>query len=220
MDVTNENTIITLNKNKQGVTITRKNFTSRALVEVRDKDNNIIDTYNFNNIDLKYSTKYMNWSNLNCCGGWEYDEKDLINQFKNDKKLFAQIVLDLNNNIDVHLLPLVEECSKLDGAKVVEVEHWTEGCKMFVMMKKGCVSNYLDVDDIINDYYSLGLKKLTDDQIQHLKNLCSEDMSCYISKNHNRYLYDFLHPMGILELIFTGMLLGYPIESTADRLGL
>lgn len=44
-------------------------------------------------------------------------------------------------------------------------------------------------------------------------------MSHYATKD-NKYLYDYLSPMGVLEGIFTGLLLGYPIESTADRLGL
>lgn len=33
-----------------------------------------------------------------------------------------------------------------------------------------------------------------------------------------KYNYDFINPEGLIEFIFTGMLLGYPVESTADRL--
>lgn len=162
----------------------------------------------------------MNWANLDCCGGWAYDKEDLINQFKNDKKLFADIVLSFYENVDAHFLPLIKECSKLDGAKIIEVEHWSENCRKFILVKEGCVSDYLDVDAIIENYYDLGLWKLSEDQLQHLKDMANEDMSCYITKNHNRYNYDFINPEGLIEFIFTGMLLGYPVESTADRLGL
>ncbi len=32
---------------------------------------------------------YINWDNLNCCGGWKYDESYLYTAVQRGKKLFA-----------------------------------------------------------------------------------------------------------------------------------
>lgn len=53
MELTKENTKVILNENKKGVTIIRKNFKKRTLVEIRGKRNFLITKYRFDNIDLK-----------------------------------------------------------------------------------------------------------------------------------------------------------------------
>lgn len=219
MKITELNAVIELNKNPQGVTMVRKNFKNRSVVKVLGKNNYRITEYRFNNIDLKYKTKFMNWQNLDCCGGWAYSELDLVKQFKNGNKLFAEVII--NPDISKDVFEEIEKCKELDNVEVHIFPHWlSSDHKSFFLIKKGALDHYIDVDKILEDYRSLGLWFISEDQVFTLKCMASEDMNTYISKEHNKFCYDFGNPVGMVELIFTGMLLGYPIESTADILGL
>ncbi|MBQ8997136.1 MAG: hypothetical protein IJ086_15850 [Clostridium sp.] len=209
-----------INKNSRGITMIKEDTNcNTSIVSVLDLSDEVITSYEFDKVKLRYKSKYLNWQNLDCCGGWMYSKEELINQLKNDKKPFGNVVLNLYKNIDAHLLPLIEECSKIAGLRVVEIEHWNENCREFIIMKEGSLNKYIDLDEVIKDYYALGLGELSPEAYYDLKEFLYRDMIEYITKD-NILEYDFANPNSTLELIFTGLLLGYPIESTADRIGL
>lgn len=45
--------------------------------------------YAFPNVELSVSSPFLSWENLNCCGGWTYDEKYLFTAVQEGKKLYA-----------------------------------------------------------------------------------------------------------------------------------
>ena len=208
-----------INKNSRGIVMTKEYQGDTSIVSVLDLVGEVITSYEFKNINLSYKSKYLNWQNLDCCGGWMYSKEELINQLIDDKKPFGNVVLNLYNDIDTHLLPLIEECSKTEGLRVVEVEHWSNTSREFIIMKEGSLDKYIDLDKVLEYYYALGLADLGVEAYYDLKDFLCVDMSTYITKE-NIFEYDFANPDSTLELIFTGLLLGYPIESTADRIGL
>ena len=213
------NNLEVINKNSRGIVMTKEYKGDTSIVSVLDLVGEVITSYEFKNINLSYKSKYLNWQNLDCCGGWMYSKEELINQLIDDKKPFGNVVLNLYNDIDAHLLPLIEKCSKTEGLRVVEVEHWSDTSREFIIMKEGSLDKYIDLDKVLEDYYALGLADLGVEAYYDLKDFLCVDMSTYITKD-NIFEYDFVNPDSTLELIFTGLLLGYPIESTADRIGL
>lgn len=98
-----------------------------------------------------------------------HSEEDLINQLKEDKKPFGSVALNFYNNIDAHLLPIIEECSKIEGLRVIEVEHWSDICREFIIMREGSLDKYIDLDKVLEYYYALGLSELSAEPYCDLK---------------------------------------------------
>ena len=215
MTLTTPNTTIQVNRNSLGVSMTRKNFKNKSVLQVRGLNDMLIASYRFKNIDLPYNSQYINWQNLDCCGGWSYLKEDLINQFIENKKLFANVVLDYYDDKDEHLLSLVDKCKNIDNVFVIESEHYNPNLKSFYLVREGCLADYIDIDAVIDCYYELGLTKLSDIELKCLHDMANCEMTTFVLKD-NKFDYDFANPRGIIQLIFGGMLLGYAIESTAS----
>lgn len=156
MNLTTPNTTIQINKNSLNISMIRKNFKNRSVVQVRNEANGLIASYRFKNIDLPYKIKYLNWQNLDCCGGWDYSEEDLINLFIQNKKLFASVPLLINKDEDINLLSLIDKCNNMDGVFVIEKEHWNNNFKIFHLVREGCLADYINIDKVVESYYLLG----------------------------------------------------------------
>ncbi|MBP3930246.1 MAG: hypothetical protein J6D47_11880 [Peptostreptococcaceae bacterium] len=76
----------------KNVKFERRDMKKRSEVRVINNNCNFtLHTYRFNNVKVNYDTKYMNWANVNCCGGWVHNEAYLENAIQNDCKLFASL---------------------------------------------------------------------------------------------------------------------------------
>lgn len=211
-------------KNKKGLTMERKNYGDKSEVRVRQEfiheGTHTVAKYKFKNI-TNYYTPYLNWENLSYNSCWAYSEEDLFNQFASGNKLFAQIVINMNRKEEIKIIDKIEKLKLSDDSVIVtEIKHWTDYCRMFILSRKGCVSDYIDVKKVLSDYYRLGLWELSKSELLTLMNMVDTNMENFAHEDLNEFHYDFKNPDGAIEYIFTGLLFGYPIESTADRLGL
>ena len=89
---------IILHENSHGIKIERTDFKRRSQVKVisyRDDDQHTHRTYRFNKTSNSFSSPFMSWENLDCCGGWAFDEKYLTHAVQDGKKLYAGIAIPL-----------------------------------------------------------------------------------------------------------------------------
>lgn len=197
----------------------RIDYKKRSKVRVFNKNykNVVFRTYRFNNVELTYDTKYINWANLNCCGGWGYNEKYLASAVQNDSKLFAQVIMYTEDfsGINYILNELIE--GNENKVNCIVIDRDDRNFKEVIICKKGCVADYIDIDNIFEQYRILGLE-LSEHIKSEVRKLASIDMYKYANRTSNEFNFDFANPYSYEELIFNGMLLGYPIESTASIL--
>ena len=59
-----------INKNNRGIVMTKENKEDMSIVSVLDLEGEVITSYEFKNTNLNYKNKYLNWQNLDCCGGY------------------------------------------------------------------------------------------------------------------------------------------------------
>lgn len=210
-----------LSVNGCGVKMIKRTYVSESVVSIVDsKHSSELPPYIFNNVNLDYDDKYMNWANLNTCGGWEHKEEDHMDQMESGRKLFAQIIIDRSDEkhleLDYRILQYLR--ANKDDVSVFEFRHFYPSMKEVIVVKKGCLKDYIDVENILENYYKLGMEKLTAGELELLNRMSSIPMFKYMKPEENFFNYDFRHIKDKVELIFTGMLLGYPIESTMDRM--
>jgi hypothetical protein len=193
--------MILLETNK-GVTFERTDYVNRSKVTVRSRNNTIsLMTYRFDNIKKTYTSPYISWENLNCCGGWAYDETYLHTAVHEGKKLCAGVNIKSADKIDTN----DPKTNFYKNRYCLEIA------------RKGCLKNYYDMDAIL---YIYGLHSVSDKyeslchtNFMRLVKLFSTEM-IELMKDHNEYGFSYSSPASIEDLIITGLLLGYPIEST------
>lgn len=204
-----ETRILNVMKTKNGFEIetVRKDFKKRSEVKIRH-GNFVYMTYRFDNLTNVYTSPYISWANLNCCGGWVYDNDYLKYAVQNNKKLFAQLACLKENEIK-ELKETIDK-DKFDYSYEIEGRF-----SQFYIYRKGTVGDYIDIGEVLDTYNKYGV--YLDDEDEVIISILSEtEMKYLINPNKNRYNYDFANPKYIGELIFTGLLLGYPIESTVS----
>ena len=217
----------------------RKNFKKRSEVKVATCENGVpIYThtkYHFNNLPF-YEHKYLSWENLNCCGGWPYDETYLYTAVQKDKKLVAGVTLHKGTpdmkydellaliqkekeNPDINYNALLTQKTnewKVDAATTnsyIEKEQYSQFCIRLIIIKKGCLNDFYDLDEILEAYRKQDII-LTPQGLSILKNYFNIELSDLFYEGVNNFKYTRLH--NSLEAIVCGLGLGYPIESTAS----
>lgn len=107
----------------------------------------------------------------------------------------------------------------MDGVFVIEKEHWNNNFKIFHLVREGCLADYINIDKVVECYYLLGLQNLSIDELNYLHDMANYKMISLTSSD-NKFDYDYSNPNGLIQWIFNGMFLGYPIESTVSLLDL
>lgn len=188
----------------------RRDLKKRSEVKVINESiNYTLHTYRFNNIELDYDTKYMNWANMNCCNGWQYDKEYLKNAVQNDCKLYAGI----------HVTPEEFEMLKAKNEKGIRYGKEKDvikdiDTKNYYICKEGKVSDYIDIEVVFSIYEKLGIV-IPDEAKDIILGMAEEEIYTYSSEN-NKFKLDYANTYDICDLVFTGMLLGYPIETTVS----
>lgn len=117
------------------------------------------------------------------------------------------------------IMSKIKECSQMKDVILCTTSDIDEDIKNIVLAKSGCVADYIDIDKILEEYDRFGIL-LDEYDINEIMHLAHYPMVEYANRGMNKFQYDFANPDTVGELIFTGMLLGYPLESTVDRLSI
>ena len=183
-----------LHENSKGIRIVREDYKIRSKVSVIGFDGTSIRTYRFNNVP-EYKHPYLSWENLDHCGGWATDDSYLLSAVHAGKKPAAQYYYGYDS---------VPEMKESMGVEVF-VKHISD----WVFIARTCsVKDLFDLDDIINAYMAqdiyLDREKLIPYMSRPIMDLMKEEF--------------WIDPETIYEMVITGLMLGYPIESTASIL--
>lgn len=215
-----------LHQNSKGITIVRDDFKRRSQVKVYSgfpENKCCIRTYRFDFIQDPIEIPYNSWANLDCCGGWAYDEEYLNTAVQNGLKLFAGISHSLKHiytpdyptrgealrqfRIFKHTLPT-------DIFAGVEDQQSGPAYLNTFICRIGSISDYINLDTVFESYEKLG-HYVSVSEKKEVEHLCTCEMKLY---GTDKAPFSYSRAGTTAEFITTGLLLGYPIESTVSVL--
>lgn len=215
-----------LHQNSIGISIIRTDLKRRSHVKVISHHNGsdyTHRTYRFNNIPDRYFSIYMSWANLDCCGGWSFDEEYLRHAVQNEKKLYADISISLKDRYfpDAPTTPeaiasLYQLQDTLPDTLCAGIDNRISNNKHLniYICRRGAIKDFFSLNIVFLFYQKLGIH-LSDQTKDEVSRYCVIEISDFSSSAAPYVYYDSSSPA---ELITTGLLLGYPIESTASLL--
>ena len=190
-----------LHKNSKGIQIVRKDYKNRSKVSVIGFSGTVIRTYRFNNVP-EYHHPYLSWENLDHCGGWATDDTYLLTAVQDGKKPAAQYVV-INESV-----PEIKPDNNTETYCASE-QIYDNYTRNQVYITRTCsLKDLFDIDSIIDAY-----KK-------HDIILSKEELMPYMERPIMDLMKEnfFLQQANDAEVVITGLMLGYPIESTASIL--
>ena len=193
--------LVVLHENSKGICIVREDYKNRSKVNVIGFDGTPIRTYRFNNVP-EYKHPYLSWENLDHCGGWASDDSYLLSAVQDGKKPAAQCVA-INEPV-----PEIEPGNNIETYYTTE-QIYDNYTRNQVYITRTCsLKDIFDIDSIIDAY-----KK-------HDVLLDREELMPYMEKPIMDLMKEglWLNADSDNELVITGLMLGYPIESTASIL--
>jgi hypothetical protein len=187
------------------------NKNNRCKVAVKHKSGSTSMTYRFRDVP-GLDSQYVGWDNLNCCDGWVYDESYLHTAVQLGKKLYAgfsfsrktdveETISDLQNGLPEDCVLGQEEPS----------EHANENFTNYFICKTGTIADYISLDEVFAAYDRLGVV-IDGGAVNRITELCHVPLPQFAG-NSAPFQYGYAH--NGVELVVTGLLLGYPLETTA-----
>lgn len=181
----------------------RVDMKKRSKVTVRNSHGDCMRIYRFNNIQDRFESPYISWANLYCCGGWACDEAYLDTAVQCRAKLYAGRTQALKQ------YPAFE--ATLPEGVVAGQEELRESSEHYYVCRTGTIADHIDLDAVFDFYTKLGIYAPRD----VVRRLCNVEIRLCGTPNAP---FVYLEACTAAELIITGLLLGYPIESTASIL--
>ncbi len=204
---------IILFKSNKGVTFEKINMKKISKVIVMNKKE-FCRAYKFNNTHgVQFDSPHISWENLNCCGKWIYDKDYLKSAVQIGKKICAGVDFNTFNEVN----SFVEEIDRDKYVYIIKKQHKPYGLSYRVdIALKGKLSDYYELKQINNFYELLELDINLEDEDRFME-LFSANIIDLINGNKN---LDYeSKSKTIAEDIITGLLLGYPLESTIAYIG-
>jgi len=204
----------------------------RIRLAIKNKDcKKTIAEYRYKNATGLLSP-YVNWENFNCVDGWVYDKSYLYTAVQKGKKLYAGIAFSIAKKdafpdkifpqgfyTEVEVSEIIENLSKnlpsdcILGSEHPDSERYLDVLRYFYICKIGTILDYIDMYDVFTAYERFGVI-LNKTYQNRIKKLCSIPINSFASEEH----MDYANPKSVAEWIVTGLLLGFPIETTVSIL--
>lgn len=218
---------VILHQNSFGIKMIREDFKNRSQVKVII-ENEMVGrychrTYRFNFIQETFDSPYISWANLDCCGGWSYDEEYLTTAVQKGRKLFAGIVTSLKGEYTPNYPTEEMARQQFESFKhtlspdiYADYEDNPKSSKYLYtyICRRGKITDYIDLVAVFSFYEKLGLD-IPSAAKAEVKRYCDCEIKTF---GTSRAPFDYSNAVTAVELITTGLLLGYPIESTASIL--
>lgn len=204
----------------------REDFKARSQVKVVSECNGKryhLRTYRFNCIPEPIEIPYCSWANLDCCGGWSFDEEYLDTAVQKDLKLFAGRSTLLKGLYTPNFPTRAEVHQRfnafidtLPDGVVAGIEPMPVDTRYFntFICRTGRITDYVNLDTVFSFYMKLGYN-ISPAVVREVESLCGYEIERY---GTDRAPFDYANADTDAEFITTGLLLGYPIESTVSIL--
>lgn len=217
---------VILHQNSIGIKMIREDFKKRSQVKVVSEyagKRHCLRTYRFDFIPESFESPYISWANLDCCGGWSYDEEYLTTAVQEGRKLFAAIDTPLRQQY------LPDYPTEETAREQFEMFRNTLPPNIFAdydnepvffnhlhtfICRHGRIADYIDLDAVFSFYKKLGII-IRDSMKAEVEHYCSCEIKTFGTSNAP---FQFRQPVRDSEFVANGLLLGYPIESTASIL--
>jgi hypothetical protein len=201
----------------------------RCKVELRstDPDHALCSmTYHFKNVPI-YESPYLRWENLLYVAS-NFDDPYLYTAVQRDKKLYSDIVFTMFDEDWAKECPHHNLTTQKDVEEIIEKikselpfdctlgsrgDEPRYRCRMknIFICKNGMIADFIDIDKVLLAYEQLGII-INDVLKRKIKSYCHIPLICFSEKDAP---FNFVNTQNGVELIVTGLILGYPIESTA-----
>jgi hypothetical protein len=191
----------------RGVIFEKTSTKNRCKVAVKNKGDGFTHmVYRFKNGVEPISSPYISWENLNCCDGWVFDKSYLLTAVQGGKKLCAGITFDNEGDLAGYIGGLTDEHLYFCRPPM------QNGARTFYyhcidVVRKGAVTDYIEMGAVLRTYGKLGIANFNPERLSELLRI---PMIQLVSST-----FDYANPKTPEELITAGLLLGYPLESTA-----
>ncbi len=210
-----------IHENSHGVRMVRKDFRTRSQVQVvleKGKKKTVYQTYRFARVEEPFSSPWLSWANLDCCGAWDFDASYLDTAVQEGKKLYAgrsQAFSESGGRFPTKAeLEREFENLELPEGTVAGIEASPNRGFNTYICRTGCIRDYLDLDAVFAYYVQLGVT--LPETVQDLvRGNCALEMRRF---GTGAVPFQYASACTPAELITTGLLLGYPLESTASLL--
>lgn len=213
-----------LHQNSFNIAMIRDDFKTRSQVKVvHDCDGQQFchRKYRFALIQEPVEVPYSSWANLDCCGGWSYDTDYLNTAVQKGLKLFAG---DTTCMEELYCGPiakgaeerLAELGDSLPAGVFAGMEYRTGDTDRpyTFICREGTILDYIDLDLVFSFYEKLGVH-ISGTEKKEIEHLCGIEMKHFGSDENLRWC---TLTWVKTQLITTGLLYGYPIESTVSIL--
>ena len=217
---------VILHQNSMGIMMVREDFKNRSQVKViieNEMGRYCHRTYRFNFIQETFDSPYISWANLDCCGGWGYDEEYLTTAVQEGRKLFAGIATPLRGKYSPNY-PTEEMARRqfesfkntLSPDIFADYEDDPVSSKYLYtyICRRGKITDYIDLDAVFSFYKKLGLV-IPGEVKAEVERCCDYEIKAFGTSSAP---FHYSNAVSGVELITTGLLLGYPIESTVSIL--
>lgn len=188
-------------------------------VDIKSKHNRgTFMTYRFKDVP-GLDSPFLSWENLNCCGGWVYDHTYLYTAVQRGKKLLSGFTLlycdeseerSVTEKIAVIKSELPDDCI-LGNEKPYETKNGIFTFRNHFICKKGALSDHINMDDVISAYERFGIV-IDTELAYHIRDLSGTALETFATLSIPLI---YSNTPTVLDLIVTGLILGYPIEATA-----
>ena len=217
---------VILHQNSMGIMMVREDFKNRSQVKViieNEMGRYCHRTYRFNFIQETFDSPYISWANLDCCGGWSYDEEYLTTAVQEGRKLFAGIATSLRGKYTPNYPTEEMARQQFESFKntlspdiFADYEDNPVSSKYLYtyICRRGKITDYIDLDAVFSFYEKLGLD-IPSEAKAEVKRYCDCEIKTF---GTSRAPFHYSNAVSGVELITTGLLLGYPIESTVSIL--
>lgn len=213
-----------LHQNTFGIKIVREDYKKRSQVKVFSETGGkriVHRAYRFNLIPDRFDSPFISWANLDRCGGWLCDDSYLDTAVQEGKKLYAarKQVLKTSYFPDKPSKDeALQQFQKLidsfpDGVTGgIDTMFNQENFLFTFICRKGRIADYFDIDNVFEFYSKLGFR-LPQNVVDKVKTWCNIEIKDF---GGEQAPFHYSNPYTPEEFITTGLLLGYPLESTAS----
>ena len=197
----------------------RTDFTKRSMIKVIDTAGNIDATFRFNNVP-PFEHQYLSWENGNA--DITNDVEYQFNAVQQHKRLVAESyhyksgvkeLTDLQKNI-MHIVRQFQDVGIRISNRSDEVDDFGEPFTFIALRicRKGKLSDFFDINEIIGAYS------------KHDISLSAENLKPYFETSlldiaGDKFgSYDLFDPKTTEEIVVSGLILGYPIETRVQSI--
>jgi len=195
-----------------GIVFVRSDTAKMSKVTVKNEASGyVMQRYKFRNVPSTLHSPYISWANLNCCNGWRHDKSYLLTAVQEGKKLCAGITLV---NDESAAKAYVDGLGDEYPHFCPQTTHNGPSYSFYHIdvTRQGSIADYIGMIAVREMYASLGIDFL---DFGVIDGLASEPMIHLID---GTVPFDYVNPESDEQYVITGLLLGYPLESTAALL--